>query len=415
MNIPKDELRQGRQVAFKRIKKRNARKHVGMSIATVCILCLCFVVGVKQSTYIATTASKIPGLSSIVEALEKEGNMHHLISNAYYEQLNIVEQTEDVTISLKGAIIDEYNLLIYFDLDFTHENHEQLSNINLYQGNQLLESSMSFGFNPQDEVNTNIHEEHTIDMPLTTPLDLQRKDFTLSFEIGSNSYTIPFQLQNDIAAAKITKSNKVVEFEGQQLVIKEIRRSPLRVAIDIETPESNSMNIFHLVNMTLILPDGTKSKSGSNGGMLSIGGENNRTTYLFDSNYYSDTDQMILLLDKVYGIPKAESYIEVDWATKEILHKPDYYDWKISFGVDEEYGEQYISIIPTEEMYRPLLGRPITTDGVEIETSFLMQHHMQHSEFRGVISDNIEGIVRFPITFYNNLLIEDKKVFLSIE
>ena len=82
-----------------------------------------------MSPTIANYAAKIPGLSVIVELMQENEGVKDAIENDYYEELGIMANDGDVTITLQGAIIDEYSIMLMYDFDYptprsNHTNYD---------------------------------------------------------------------------------------------------------------------------------------------------------------------------------------------------------------------------------------------------------------------------------------------------
>lgn len=85
------------------------------------IIFLSFLLTVRVSPTIANYAAKIPGLSVIVELVQENEGIKDAIANEYYEELGILVQDKDVTITVQGAIIDEYGVMLMYDFDYPKE------------------------------------------------------------------------------------------------------------------------------------------------------------------------------------------------------------------------------------------------------------------------------------------------------
>lgn len=121
IDIPKDKLRQGRIDAFTKVKKQRRRKKQWQAITAVAIIFLSFLLTVRVSPTIASYAAKIPGLSVIVELVQENEGIKDAIANEYYEELGILVQDKDVTITVQGAIVDEYGVMLMYDFDYPKE------------------------------------------------------------------------------------------------------------------------------------------------------------------------------------------------------------------------------------------------------------------------------------------------------
>ncbi|MGE7981450.1 DUF4179 domain-containing protein [Solibacillus sp. NPDC093137] len=340
IDIPKDKLRQGRIDALTKLKKERRRKKQWQGIATVAIIFLSFLLTVRVSPTIASYAAKIPGLSVIVELIQENEGIKDAIANEYYEELGILVQDKDVTITLQGAIIDEYGIMLMYDFDYPSEksDHHNYS-VNIYQGDQLLENSVTYG--TMDDLNEPVaHSNHLLEMTLDQPLDTTNPNFRIEFEMrdgDKQTISIPFSLEKPIAKAKVVEPNTSITAQGQSLVINKIIRTPLRIHIEVKPDPTNTMQIVALDNISLELKNGSKRELIRNGLVGSGSFREGKYTFYLQSNYFYDSDELIVRIGELQAIPTGEDYIEVDFKTKEVLFKPDFIDWDIKVVGNDVY------------------------------------------------------------------------------
>lgn len=332
MDIPKNKLRQGRFDALSKVKKERRRKKQWQTITAVSIVFLSFLLSVRVSPTIASYAAKIPGLSVIVELIQENEGIKDAIDNEYYEELGILEQGKDVTITLQGAIIDEYGIMLMYDFDFlTAKSDHNNYLVEIYQGDKKIESGYSYG--TMDDVNGKVsHSNHKLEMTLDTPLDTNIQEFRVKFEMrgGDNQIiTIPFTLEKPIAKAKIVEPNAVITVQNQHLTVNKIIRTPLRIQIEVQPNPANTMQIVALDNISLELKNGNKRELIRNGLIGTGSFRDGPYTFYLQSNYFYDSDEMIFRIGEIQAVPKGEDYIEVDFTTKEVLYKPDFISWDI--------------------------------------------------------------------------------------
>jgi len=340
MDIPKDKLRQGRIEAFTKLKKERRRKKQWQGITAVAILFLSFLLTVRVSPTIASYAAKIPGLSVIVELVQENEGIKDAIANEYYEELGILVQDKDVTITLQGAIIDEYGVMLMYDFDYpTKKSNHHNYTVNIYQGDQQLKNSMSYG--TKDSLDEPVaHSGHILELTLDQPLDTKNPNFRVEFEMrdgDKQTISIPFSLEKPIAKAKVVEPNTSITAQGQSLTISKIIRTPLRIHIEVKPDPSNKMQIVALDNISLELKNGSKRELIRNGLVGSGSFREGQSTFYLQSNYFYDSDELIVRIDEIQAVPKGEDYIEVDFATKEVLYKPDFIDWDIKVVGNDVY------------------------------------------------------------------------------
>lgn len=332
MHIPKDKLRQGRIDALNQYKKHRRRKKQWLTLAAAAVIFLSFLLSVRVSPTIASYAAKIPGLSVIVQLVQENEGIKDAIDNDYYEELSILKHQKDLTITLHGAIIDEYGIMLMYDFDYPTPKSDHMNyDFRIYQGDKQLESSASYG--SMDDVDGPVaHSSLTIEMTLDEPLDTSNPNFRVEFDVGKGAYdtiSIPFTLQKPIAKAKIVEPKAVISAQGQDIIISKIIRTPLRIRIEVQPAPTNSMQIVELENVTLELKNGNKRELIKNGMVGSGSFREGSYTLFLQSNYFYDSDEMILRIGEIQAVPKGQDYIEVDFTTKEVTYKPDFIDWDI--------------------------------------------------------------------------------------
>ena len=381
INIPKDKLRQGRIDALAKVKKDIRRKKQWQAITAVAIVFLSFLLSVRVSPTIASYAAKIPGLSVIVELVQENEGIKDAIDNEYYEELGILVQDKDVTITMQGAIIDEYGIMLMYDFDYpTKKSDHHNYSVKLYQGDQQLESSVSYG-SRDDRDGPISHSNHMLEMTLDQPLDTNNPNFRVEFEMrdgDKQNISIPFTLEKPIAKAKVVEPNASITAQNQRLMINKIIRTPLRIHIEVQPDPSNTMQIVALDEISLELKNGKKRELIRNG-LVATGSlrESPYTLYL-QSNYFYDSDELIVRIGEIQALPKGEDYIEVDFRTKEVTYKPDFIDWDIKVvgsdvylqaPVKDNHGRQHL--FPAEKAD----GTPLETTG----TSFYVSDHEEYN------------------------------------
>ncbi|WHT49945.1 hypothetical protein QNH10_14300 [Sporosarcina thermotolerans] len=109
-----------------------------------------------------------------------------------------------------------------------------------------------------------------------------------------------------------------------------MRRTPLKTAIDIEIEEANTMQLLAFDDISVITDSGERRGSIINGIAKQGDIRDGKVTLYVQSNYFHESDSLMINIGAVQAVPKGEDFIEVDFATKEVLTKPDFFDWAIS-------------------------------------------------------------------------------------
>ena len=269
--IPKDKLREGRNAVFKKVKRERLRNKSILTVSFLAILCLLFATSVRVSPTVAGLAAKIPGLAPVVHLINENKGVEDAFKNDYYEEIGAIATKDGITVTINGVIIDEYNAFVSYDLDFIkpiedQEDHNRY-HVRLFQGNTELIGSMYFG-SLNDKNKTLRHSSHTLQLNINNGLLFDSANFKLQLEFLNDERTIielPFTLKKPIAKTKAIEPYKVIEIDGQRFTINSIKRTPLRLIIDIAPDPNNTMQIIHFENVEITLQNGEKRETIING------------------------------------------------------------------------------------------------------------------------------------------------------
>lgn len=291
--------------------------------------CLSLLFSIRVSPTIASYVAKIPGLEAIVLAVGRDKGIKDIVDNHYYEEINVTQNKDGLSLTLQGVIADYSGFVLYYDADAPFELF--LEKVQLFQGEDEIECGCSFTHNASNQTNIS----SSVDFSFLEPIAYTSKDFKAVFHFndkdkGNIEITIPFSLQNEIAQEKVFNANRTVDVQGQKLTIKQIRRSPLKLALDIEVDEENTMQIIALEDIAVVTESGERRETDRNRSSIYRNNSNGKFTVYLQSNYFDDSESLKLIIGAVQAVPKGEDFIEVDFATQKIISKPDYLDWDIS-------------------------------------------------------------------------------------
>lgn len=332
IDVPKEKLQQVRMDMFRKVQREKRTKKRIVSVAIASLFCLSLLFSIRVSPTIASHVAKIPGFQAIVSAVVRDKGIKDVVDNDYYEEINVTQSKNGLSLTLQGVIADNTGLVLYYDADASFDMSElHLEEVQMFQGDVEIKGGGSFRSNQSNQTRFS----SSVDYSFSEPFAYTSKDFKVVFRFyekdkGNIEITIPFSLQNEIAKEKMITANRTVDVGGQKFTITQIRRSPLRTAIDIELDEANTMQILALDDFAVETENGERREGMKYG--LSLGGDirDGKFTLNLQSNYFHDSDSLKLLIGAVHAVPKGEDFIEVDFGKKEVLTKPDYLDWDIS-------------------------------------------------------------------------------------
>lgn len=332
IDVPKEKLQQVRMDMFRKVQREKRAKKRIVPVAIAFLFCLGLLFSIRVSPTIASHVAKIPGFQAIVSAVVRDKGIKDIVDNDYYEEINVTQSKNGLSLTLQGVIADNSGLVLYYDADASFDKSEfYLEGVQLFQGDEEIEGG---SFTNHQLNQTRISS--SVDYSFSEPFAYTSKDFKAVFHFyekdkGNIEISIPFSLKHEIAKEKTFTANRTVNVDDQKFTITKIRRSPLRMAIDFELDEANTMQILSLENIAVEMENGERREEVVKNGMFI--GKNIREgkfTLNLQSNYFHDLDALKILIGAVHAVPKGEDFIEVDFGTKEVLMKPDYLDWDIS-------------------------------------------------------------------------------------
>lgn len=332
VDVPKEKLQEIRVNTLRKVQREKRTKKRIVPVAIVALFCISILFSIRVSPTIASYVAKIPGFEAIVIAISIDKGIKDIVDNDYYEEINEMRSKSGLSLTLQGVIADHSGLVLFYDADALFDISElQLENVQLFQGDDEMECGCTFAMNASNQT----YISSSVEYDFSEPIAYTSKDFTAVFHFndkvkGNIEITIPFTLKNEIAEEKINAANRTVDIDGQKFTITQIRRSPLKVALDIEIDPANTMRILALDDIAVVTESGERRDRIRQG--ITVDGdirEGKYTVYL-QSNYFDDPESLTVIIGAVQAVPKGEDFIEVDFGAKEVLTKPDYFDWDIS-------------------------------------------------------------------------------------
>ncbi|MBD8521481.1 DUF4179 domain-containing protein [Lysinibacillus fusiformis] len=332
IDIPKEKLQQVRMDMFRKVQREKKIKKRIVSVTFTAMLCLSLILSIRVSPTIASQVAKIPGFQAIVSAIAIDKGIKDIVDHDYYEEINVTQSKNGLSLTLQGAIADNSGIVLFYDADASFDiSALTLEKVQLFQGDDEIGCGCTFTKNESNQT----YISSSVEYNFLEPIVYTSKDFKAVFHFndeqkGNIDITLPFSLKKDIAKEKTFTANRTIDIDGQKFTITQIRRSPLKVALDIEVAKDNAMQILALDDVAIITESGERRDSMINGN--SIGGNirDGKFTLYLQSNYFDDPEALTVMIGAVHAVPKGEDFIEVDFGTKEILMKPNYFNGDIS-------------------------------------------------------------------------------------
>ncbi|AHN21042.1 DUF4179 domain-containing protein [Lysinibacillus varians] len=329
IDVPKEQLQQIRMDVLRKVQREKRTKKRMASVAIVFLCCLSLLLSIRVSPTVASYVAKIPGLDAIVSAVVRDKGIKDIVEHKYYEEINKTQTKDGLSLTLQGVIADQSGFVLYYDADASFELN--LEEVQLFQGDDEIKCGCSFTMGGGNQAFISSSVEYSF----SEPMAYTSWDFTAVFRFkdknqGEIEMTIPFSLQNEIAEEKVFIANRTVEVEGQKFTITKIRRTPLKLALDIEVDKANTMQILALDDIAVVTESGERRESIRSSHSMNGDIRDGKYTLYLQSNYFDNPQSLTVLIGAVQAVPKGEDFIEVDFGRQEVLSKPDFLDWDIS-------------------------------------------------------------------------------------
>lgn len=400
IDVPKEKLQQVRMETFRKVQQEERTKKRIVSVAIVALFCVSILYSIRVSPTIASYVEKIPGFEAIVTAVRMDKGIQDVVDNHYYEEINEMRSESGLSLTLQGVIADYSGFVLFYDADASFDISKlNLEEVQLFQGDDEVQGNNTFIKNVSDQT----HISSTVEYNFSEPISYISKDFKAVFHFndkvkGKIEITVPFTLQNEIAEEKIIAANRIVDVDGQNLTITQIRRSPLKVALDIEIDEANTMQILALDDIAVVTESGERRDSIRQGITTHGNIREGKYTVYLQSNYFDDPESLKVIIGAVHAVPKGEDFIEVDFGTKEVLSKPDYFPWDVSVAQQDVS----VAINKGEQGRFLILADAVKEDGTRLgvmggNVSRDEQYVTETTQF-----EEYDGKAKIYINYYSN-------------
>ncbi|TQR15615.1 DUF4179 domain-containing protein [Psychrobacillus soli] len=414
IDVPKKKLQQVRMDMYRKVQREKRTKKRIVSVAIVSLFCLSLLFSIRVSPTIASHVAKIPGFEALVTAVSIDKGIQDIVDNEYYEEINAMQSKNGLSITLQGVIADHTGFVLFYDADSSFDISKlYLEDVQLFQGDDEMECGCTFLANADHQT----HISSLVEYNFSEPIAYTSKDFKAVFHFndkdkGNIEFTIPFTLQKEIAQEKIITANRTVNVDGQKFTITQIRRSPLKMALDIEIDEENTMQILSLDDIGVVMQSGERRESIKNGISKSGNIRDGKFTLYLQSDYFHDPDSLSIIIGAVQAVPKGEDFIEVDFGRNEVLTKPDYFDWDISVT----HQSVSVAVNKGDNQGRLLmLHEAVKEDGTTLEhTSSKVsrdeQYVVETTQFQ-----NYDGKAKIYLNYYSNPIGKNIELMIPVQ
>ncbi len=101
------------------------------------MFCLSLLFSIRVSPTIAGHVAKIPGFQAIVSAVVRDKGIKDIVDNEYYEEINVTQTKNGLSLTLQGVIADTSGFVLYYDADASFDISKlNLEEVQLFQGDE---------------------------------------------------------------------------------------------------------------------------------------------------------------------------------------------------------------------------------------------------------------------------------------
>ncbi|WP_090237251.1 DUF4179 domain-containing protein [Fictibacillus solisalsi] len=239
------------------IKKK--RWMYSMAVAAVLLIGLFW--SIRFSPVFADYMINIPGMENIVELLREDKGRMAAVENKYYQEIDVSQEKNGLKVTIDGAIADEEGMVLFYTLHSDRKLKEAtIKEVNLKsrEGEQLKESFRMFGephYSQEGKKQYSGEIEYFFDKPITSKKYEIKLKVTGSHKLNED-FKLAFHLPKELKKKKVIHLNKMVEIAGQKIKFERADVYPLRVAVKVKMPETNTKRILAFEDLRLVDENG---------------------------------------------------------------------------------------------------------------------------------------------------------------
>lgn len=114
------------------------------------MFCLSLLFSIRVSPTIASHIAKIPGFEALVLAVGRDKGIKDIVDSDYYEEINVKQSKNGLSLTLQGVIADNTGLVLYYDADATFDMSKlHLEKVQLFQGDEEIKGGVHLQTNNQ--------------------------------------------------------------------------------------------------------------------------------------------------------------------------------------------------------------------------------------------------------------------------
>jgi len=369
VDIPRDELDgvilQGLERAKREKQLRRMKQKRGFwTLAISALILITLVTSIRVSPAFANAVASFPGMEKLVALIQDDIGFNAAIENDYYQEIAKSQTQNGVTMTIDGVVADDQQMLIFYSIAHNHEIGKVRPQAPRIYGENKMKlpgASMSLNTDPNDDQQSNYSSR--LEISFEEPIQEEKFELMMTFESDEEVYEfeIPFEITRKNDSVKTIQVNETVTIEGQKITVRDVKISPLRVAIHIEKDPNNKMKIFRIEDLALQNEKGEEWSSATYGFNSSIVSDDEEIIYL-QSNYFDQPKELTLTFSKLQAMPKDEAFIKIDTDKKVILNQPNENYFSFQNVLNGRVGLE--STVP-EDFHFELFGQFVDHNGKE--------------------------------------------------
>jgi len=404
--VPTEQLAAARLAGLQRAKRERTRTKQLLWVRNASIvmgILIIFFTSIRISPVFASTVAKIPGMDRVVDLITWDKGIEDIMDQQYYEELNTTVTNNDLTLTVDSVIADETGMIIFYTLEASYDISKlKVNRMNILQnGNKMGYASVGYpGYRYSAEPTNSI--EHNIVIEAPDGINYENADFTLELELSdehTTKFSIPFTLQQPVAATKHYELNKEFIIDGQRLTVQSLSVSPLRARVKLAVDEHNTQQILKIQEIKLVDEHGEEWGGIPNG--ISSWGDirDGEIGYMIQSNFFREPEQLTLHLEGIEALSKGQDYIEVDFERNELLYVPELLDVELEIMNHRSLRSKIL--IDSDSSRSSVLGSSgIDAEGNQVYTDTGSSRHME-DYIESTDNYDLSGVVN-PVRIYVN-------------
>lgn len=366
------------------------------------------------------------------ELLADNKGLQDAMNHEYYQEINETQTVNGMKVTIQGAIPDEKGFVLFYTIETDKKYDDVLMNefeMNDENGNEIEWSSMTYGtpnysekgkkkFEGKIEV-FSVDELHVFDFITSFELSPQSVDGVAN-KVSEQLFEIPFSIDEQKIAPKVEYIvNEEVIIEGQKLSFDKIAIYPLRAELIINIDEMNSKKILDFPDLKMTDEKGRERGKILNGTTASfLNEEGSKQVIYLQSNYFNDSEELFISLEKIQALDKEELDVVVDLDEERIVQQPT----SKKFSDFEVKGRHLVFTLNHQEQFPFGTFAHVYDENeneMDVLSSGMSQYHdrdkmeKHHIEINGL--SKMTGRLVLPLSFYPEWIEAEEEIRIKVK